>query len=314
MGKVNCFVTVSRGSMTQTMVKSAQPVDLDPDQITVMNFVADVGSRVRAARTEKDLSRRELSELSGISERYLAQLESGAGNISVALLFKVAIALEKKPDWFLTDHSDEGLSEVISDYRSANKIVREKVREMLSAATASSRKGERICLIGLRGAGKSTLGRMLADELDFGFVELNKLIEAQSGMPVSEVMALYGGEGYRQLEMKAIDNLAEQEENMVLAVGGGIVSEMETFGKILSSFHSVWLKAQPEEHMERVRDQGDYRPMAGNPNAMEELKSILTSREARYSRADVTVDTSGRSIEDSLHALQDAVRELILNE
>ncbi|MGI9350400.1 MAG: helix-turn-helix transcriptional regulator [Rhizobiaceae bacterium] len=297
------------------MLKPIEPSNPTHDQIDqekVDLFVSMVGSRVRAARTLKKISRRELSELSGVSERYLAQLETGASNISVALLFKVARALEKSPDWFLSDRMDDQTLDIMKKYQSANVFVKEKVSELLASVRVHEEKGERICLIGLRGAGKSSLGKLLAQDLQFEFVELNKLIEAQGGMPVSEVMALYGQEGYRQLEKQAVDKLANQKSKMVLAVGGGIVSEPDTFNTILTSFHSIWLKALPEEHMQRVRDQGDYRPMAGNPNAMDELKSILIDREALYSKADIVVDTSGQPLEESRKNLGEAVRHLIL--
>ncbi|MEM9277300.1 MAG: helix-turn-helix transcriptional regulator [Pseudomonadota bacterium] len=296
------------------MLRPVEQTDHDKDQGAVDKFVADVGAKVRLARTHSKISRRELSELSGISERYLAQLETGTSNISVALLFKIANALNKTPDWFLANQADDNTEELLRHYRSANIIIREKVLELLASNQSSPEKADRICLIGLRGAGKSTLGKLLSDELHFEFVELNKRIEAESGIPVSEVMALYGQEGYRQLEKQAVDKLADQDTKMVLAVGGGIVSEPETYEKILTSFHSIWLKALPQEHMQRVRDQGDYRPMAGNPNAMNELKSILTTREAEYARADIVVDTSGKTLKQSQAMLLDAVRDLILQE
>jgi XRE family aerobic/anaerobic benzoate catabolism transcriptional regulator len=151
----------------------------------------------------------------------------------------------------------------------------------------------------LRGAGKSTLGKLIADELSLEFVELNNLIEEQSGMPVGEVMALYGEEGYRQLEKQALDTICKTKTAVVLAVSGGIVSEIETYNQLLRTFHTIWIKASPEEHMERVREQGDVRPMAGNPKAMDELRSILTKREKLYSQADFKIDTSFQSIEES---------------
>jgi len=178
-------------------------------------------------------------------------------------------------------------------------------------ASASVNKGRRICLIGLRGAGKSTLGGLLADELSVDFIELNRMIETQSGMPVAEVMALYGQEGYRQLERRALNTVFETKDSVVLAVGGGIVSEQVTYKHLLRTFHTIWLKASPEEHMERVRDQGDVRPMAGNPKAMEELRSILTSRESLYARADSMIDTSNKTIEESKTDLTEAIKALI---
>jgi XRE family aerobic/anaerobic benzoate catabolism transcriptional regulator len=169
---------------------------------------------------------------------------------------------------------------------------------------------QRICLIGLRGAGKSTLGRLLGTELNVPFVELHRDIEEQSGMPVGEVMALYGLEGYRRLERQALERVVATHDCLVLAVAGGIVSEPETYGFLLRNFHTIWLKATPDEHMSRVRAQGDERPMAGNPKAMEELKSILTSREGLYAKAEAMVNTSGKTVEKSLLDLVKAVRQL----
>lgn len=278
----------------------------------VDQFVVDVGTKVRIARNGRMISRRELSELSGISERYLAQLESGASNISVALLFKIAKALDKSPDWFLGhEFMDDEAFQLLEKYKAANPILRMQVTELLDSSLGSAEKAERICFIGLRGAGKSTLGYKLAEQLGFDFVELSKLMESETGMPISEVIALYGLEGYHQRENQLIEQLCNTQDKLVLAVGGGIVSEAGTFAKILTRFHSIWLKASPEEHMQRVHDQGDYRPMAGNPNAMEELKSILTNREAEYAKADITIDTSHQSVEESGSAVFEAIRQLV---
>jgi len=246
----------------------------------VSQFLAGVGNRVRKERRAAKLSRRALSESSGVSERYLAQLETGSGNISLTILYRIAIALEKEPQWFLL------------------------------ATETNSRKAQRICLLGLRGAGKSTLGRYIAEQLSYKFIELNHAIESHSGMAISELMALYGQEGYRKLEGQAIRAIIESNSKVILAAAGGVVSEAETLDAVLSSFHTVWLKASPEEHMQRVRDQGDVRPMAGNPRAMEDLKSILTNREALYARADIMVDTSGKPLEDSQSELLSMVKRL----
>lgn len=275
-------------------------------------FVAAVGERVRKARERKGIARRVLSELSGVSQRYLAQLESGGGNISIALLFKVANALDHRVEW-LVGEDDPWSSEtarVAEFYRQATTEQRQRVMQILDPGRPAQLRRQRICLIGLRGAGKSTLGRLLGEELSIPFIELNRDIEEQSGMPVSELMALYGQEGYRRLERQAIERVVATSDSVVLAVGGGIVSEPETYGFLLRNFHTIWLKASPEEHMNRVRGQGDERPMAGNPKAMEELKSILTSREVLYAKAESIVNTSGKSVEDSLQDLTATIRDL----
>ena len=273
-------------------------------------FVKFVGDRVRKARERKGIARRVLSELSGVSQRYLAQLENGGGNISIALLHRVADALDHRIEW-LVGEEDPWASEaaqVAELYRSATAEQRQKIMNILNPGEAAQMRMQRICLIGLRGAGKSTLGRMLGGQIGFPFVELNHDIEEQSGMPVNEVIALYGQEGYRRLERQALERIVATSDTIIVAAGGGIVSEPETYKFLLRNFHTVWLKASPEEHMSRVRKQGDERPMAGNPKAMEELKSILTSRESLYAKAELMLNTSGKSPEESHRELAQSVR------
>jgi XRE family aerobic/anaerobic benzoate catabolism transcriptional regulator len=275
-------------------------------------FIAKVGERVRAVRHRKGMARRVLSELSGVSQRYLAQLENGDGNISIGLLYKVAEALDHRIEWLVGVEDPWGSqSERVAQlYSSATAPVRRRVMEILVAAEPAQSRRQRIGLIGLRGAGKSTLGRRLGAALSFPFVELNSDIEEQSGMPVTDVMALYGQEGYRRLERQALERVVATSDQVVLAVAGGIVSEPSTFQFLLRHFHTIWLKAPPETHMRRVAEQGDERPMAGNPKAMDDLKSILTSREALYAQADAEVDTEGRMPEESVRDLVDIVRKL----
>jgi XRE family aerobic/anaerobic benzoate catabolism transcriptional regulator len=189
-----------------------------------------------------------------------------------------------------------------------------QAKDVLSGAGASARQPTSfagIALIGLRGAGKSTLGKMLAKKIGWSFVELNKEIEAQNGLSVAEIIALYGQEGFRRLEQVALGQLLARKELMVLATGGGIVSEALTFDLILSSFYTIWLKAKPEEHMARVRRQGDLRPMADDRSAMAELRTILLSREPLYARASAVVDTAGLSIDNAASRLIDAVAPVL---
>ena len=272
-------------------------------------FIATVGERVRGARQRKGISRRILSELSGVSQRYLAQLEAGAGNISIALLYKVARALDHRIEWLVGEEDPWGseTAQMADLYRSATSEQRQRVMQILNPGRPAQVRRQRICLVGLRGAGKSTLGRLVGNALSLPFVELNRDIEEQSGMPVEEVMALYGQEGYRRLERQALERIIATSDALVLAVAGGIVSEPETFALLLRNFHTIWLKASPEEHMQRVRAQGDERPMAGNPKAMEDLKSILTSREALYGRAEAIVNTSGQTLEESSKSILKAI-------
>lgn len=277
----------------------------------VDDLMARVGERVRAARDRKGIPRRVLSEKSGVSPRYLAQLEAGEGNISIGLLQKVAHALDHKIEW-LVGEDDPWTSEAlrVADlYRSANTSVQEAVLATLAPEPTAQRRANRVCLVGLRGAGKSTLGRRAGMMLGIPFVELNREIEDQAGMPVDEVMAFYGQEGYRRLEAQALSRVIATHDTMILAVAGGIVAEPETYNRLLNHFHTIWVKATPAEHMARVREQGDERPMAGNPEAMEQLKSILTSREALYDKALAQLDTSGRTEDESLAELAGLIRE-----
>ncbi len=274
-------------------------------------FLELVGERVRAARARKNISRKALSEISGVSQRYLAQLETGSGNISIILLRRVADALDYKIEWLVgeEDPYSSKLLSIISLYKQATGDQRMKVLEILDPDHPNLKRSRRIAFIGLRGAGKSTLGRLSAEKIGFPFLELNEEIEQASGMPVNEVIALYGQEGYRRLEKQSVERIVATNDSIVLAVAGGIVSEPETFNYLLRHYHTIWLKADPTDHMTRVRGQGDERPMAGNPEAMDELKSILMSREALYERAEIEINTSGRTLEQTLEDVLGAIEE-----
>ncbi|WP_283807689.1 helix-turn-helix transcriptional regulator [Bradyrhizobium sp. LTSPM299] len=288
--------------------------DTDPET----GFLEQLGQRVRTMRALRGMSRKVLAKVSGISERYIAQLESGKGNVSIVLLRRVAGAMgahledlipssEPIPDWA-----------VIRDLlRKASQSQIAQAKDILAGGSASAQRRASfsgIALIGLRGAGKTTLGRMLAKKIGWSFVELNKEIEAQNGLSVAEIIALYGQEGFRRMEQAALTQLLARKELMVLATGGGIVSEPLTFDLILSSFYTIWLKAEPEEHMARVRRQGDLRPMADDRSAMAELRNILVSREPLYARASAVVDTAGLSVDAAAARLIDSVRPVLQNE
>lgn len=271
--------------------------------VSVALLIQHVGSRVRKTRKSLGMSRRELSERSGVSPRYLAKLEGGDGNISIGLLKKVALALETPAEAFLMDDDPEGteLRQITSLYRRADAATRARVLQVLDPERMQAQKAERLCLVGLRGAGKSTLGAKISEEFGAPFIELNREIEANAGMPVGEIIALYGQEGYRQLEADTLSKIVETHSRAVVAVAGGIVSEEDTFYRLLSRFHTVWIKASAGEHMDRVRAQGDVRPMEGNPQAMIQLREILKAREAFYAQADLVLDTSGKP-EDASHS------------
>ena len=280
-------------------------------------FLDQLGQRVRTMRALRGMSRKVLAKVSGISERYIAQLESGKGNVSIVLLRRVSNAMgahledlipaaDPAPDW-----------QVFRDLlRKATPSQIAQAKDVLAGYAASAHRASfaGIALIGLRGAGKSTLGKVLAKKIGWNFVELNKEIEAQNGLSVAEIIALYGQEGFRRMEQNALNQLLAQKEPMVLATGGGIVSEALTFDLILSSFYTIWLKAEPEEHMGRVRKQGDLRPMADDRSAMAELRNILVSREPLYARASATVDTAGLSVDAAAARLIDTVRPVLQNE
>ena len=280
-------------------------------------FLEQLGQRVRTMRALRGMSRKVLAKVSGISERYIAQLEGGKGNVSIVLLRRVSNAMgahledlipttDPAPDW-----------QVIRDLlRKATPSQIAQAKDVLSGHGASHHRSSfsGVALIGLRGAGKSTLGKILAKKIGWNFVELNKEIEAQNGLSVAEIIALYGQEGFRRMEQSALQQLLARKELMVLATGGGIVSEPLTFDLILSSFYTVWLKADPEEHMGRVRKQGDLRPMADDRSAMTELRNILLSREPLYSRASAVVDTAGLSVDAAAARLIDTVRPVLQNE
>lgn len=283
----------------------------DPEQ----GFLEQLGQRVRTMRALRGMSRKVLARVSGISERYIAQLEGGKGNVSIVLLRRVSNAMGAHLEDLIPDGEPVPDWPVIRDLlRKATPSQIAQAKDILagnavSAARRPSFAG--IALIGLRGAGKSTLGKMLAKKIGWSFVELNKEIEAQNGLSVAEIIALYGQEGFRRMEQAALGQLLARKELMVLATGGGIVSEPLTFDLILSSFYTIWLKAEPEEHMMRVRKQGDLRPMADDRSAMAELRNILVSREPLYSRASAVVDTAGLSVDAASARLFNAVNPVL---
>jgi len=281
-------------------------------------FLEQLGQRVRTMRALRGMSRKVLAKVSGISERYIAQLESGKGNVSIVLLRRVAGAMGSHLEDIIPS------SEPVPDWAVFRDLLRKATPNQIAQAkdalaggsTAAHRRAafSGIALIGLRGAGKTTLGRMLAKKIGWSFVELNKEIEAQNGLSVAEIIALYGQEGFRRMEQAALNQLLARKELMVLATGGGIVSEPLTFDLILSSFYTIWLKAEPEEHMARVRRQGDLRPMADDRSAMAELRNILVSREPLYARATAVVYTAGLSVDAAAARLIDSVRPVLQNE
>ena len=273
-------------------------------------FLTEVGAAIREARAQRGMSRKALAASAGVSERYLAEVESYGGNPSIVFLRRVASALGMP---LLTMLESGGA-------RSEQKLIRrfldglpaERLEEVLRRLTEEFGQTElvrrrRISLIGLRGAGKTTLGRALAKDLRRPFIELDQEIERDAGMSLSEVFHLYGQAGYRKIERRCLDRIIDSQEDIVLTVGGGIVSEPETYELLLLNCFTVWVKAAPEEHMSRVVEQGDMRPMSGHSAAMQDLRDILTSREPLYGKADVQLDTSGKTVEQSFNTLKQLV-------
>jgi XRE family aerobic/anaerobic benzoate catabolism transcriptional regulator len=262
------------------------------------------------------MTRKILSQQSNVSERHLAQLETGEGNISVLLLRRVAavlgvsleelFALNNQPT---RPNSAQKQSLLRFIERLPNHRFEEAAaRLMRDFGPEQDLRLDRIALIGLRGAGKSTLGSKLAAERNVPFIELDHEIEKDTGMPLAEIFSLYGQPGYRSIEKRTLERALRASEPAVISVGGGIVSEKETYDYLLAHCYTVWLKAQPEEHMSRVIAQGDFRAMAGSDRAMEDLRRILESREPLYRKADAIVDTSGESTDESFAKLKAALQ------
>jgi XRE family aerobic/anaerobic benzoate catabolism transcriptional regulator len=274
------------------------------------DFLLALGKRVRGIRERRGMARKVLALDAGVSERYLAQLEGGEGNVSIMLLRRIANALGVSQTMLLSsDDRSEGhwlirrFLQRLPEHRLEEVILRLECEIGLEEVARTNR----IALIGLRGAGKSTLGSQLAKELNLPFVELDKEIEREAGISLSEVFMLYGQSGYRRIERRCLEKIIQTYERAVISAGGGIVSETESYELLLANCFAVWLKAAPDEHMARVAAQGDFRPMLGNEEAMEDLRRILAAREPLYGKADVVVDTSRQSVEESLVKLRQAV-------
>ena len=304
----------STGKSNRSDGKSSSDTNLRAShEASVEAFIKRVGNRVFEERRQQGMSRRVLSELSGVSQRTIVLLETGVGNISISLLYRVSSALGQSVKSLMDSENEQQqhAERVANYYLSATPLRQQKVLALLDTEDHRKIKQKRLCLIGLRGAGKSTLGAMYGDRTGTHFVELNGEIESLCGMSVQELMSLYGQEGYRQLEQQALRNIAEQHDDVIVAAAGGVVTDEDTYAFLLKHFHAIWLKTTPEEHIRRVKDQGDERPMAGNPEAMSVLRSILTDREDHYRMADCLINTSGQSVETSLDELQHAAKKLL---
>jgi XRE family aerobic/anaerobic benzoate catabolism transcriptional regulator len=271
-------------------------------------FLQLVGDRVRMMRNRRGMSRKALANYSDVSQRYIAQLEAGEGNCSIVLLRRIAKAIGVQLMDLVDQRPDRQMETVLLEQfigrLSPSQLT--EARDLLVnhfEGRASARRRERIAFVGLRGAGKSTLGKLLAARLKRPFIELDRIIEQQNGMTLAEIFEMFGQETFRRSERTALEASLSAHPSFVLATGGGLVAEAATYELMLTSCLTVWVKAAPEEHMQRVVKQGDLRPMAKNAKAMDDLVSILRSREALYARADIVLDTTGLTAEQALDDL-----------
>ncbi|HMS81404.1 MAG TPA: helix-turn-helix transcriptional regulator [Burkholderiaceae bacterium] len=278
-------------------------------------FLVALGERVRSLRSRRGMTRKATAQIADVSERHLANLEYGVGNASILVLLQVSQALQcplaellgdvttSSPEWLLIREMLEQRDEATL------RRVRVAVGEMLGTGGANDARSHRVALIGLRGAGKSTLGERLADDLGFPFVELSREIEKFAGCSISEIQALYGQNAYRRYERRALEESIQIYPEAVIATPGGIVADPATFNLLLAHCTTVWLQADPEDHMKRVVAQGDMRPMAASREAMEDLKGILVGRAPFYAKAELRIDTSAQPLDVTFATLRARVRD-----
>ena len=277
-------------------------------------FLVALGERARNLRARRGLTRKAVALAADVSERHLANLEYGIGNVSILVLLQVAGALQcslaeligdvttSSPEWLL-------IRELLEERDEATlRRARVAVGELLGTGGDNAARSARVALVGLRGAGKSTLGQMLADDLDVPFVELSREIEKFAGCSVDEIQALYGMNAYRRYERRALEEAIQIYPEAVIATPGGLVSDAATFNLLLAHCTTVWLRASPGDHMQRVAAQGDVRPMAASREAMDDLKRILAGRAAFYSKAEIELDTSVKPLEATFADLRAKVR------
>jgi XRE family aerobic/anaerobic benzoate catabolism transcriptional regulator len=271
-------------------------------------YLRKLGERVRTLRHQRGITRKALAGYARVSERYLAQLEAGLGNVSIVLLRRIARAIGLPVAQLVHDGEEPTLDLVLLTQfleRLPATAVAE-ARDMLLhhfSAPSDDLRRRRIALIGLRGGGKSTLGRMLAERRHVPFIELDREIERRSGASLTEIFDMFGQETFRRAEREALDDILLRHEQFVVAAGGSIVTEPGTLELLLASCFTVWVRAAPEEHMKRVVAQGDMRPIANGTRAMEDLLSILKSREPLYAKADAMLTTTDKTPEQSLAEL-----------
>lgn len=275
-------------------------------------YLRRLGERVRTLRNQRGMSRKVLAKQAKVSERYIAQMEAGLGNCSIVLLRRIARAIGLPVTQLVHDGPEPALDLVLLTQflERLPPAALTQARDLLMQnfhPPADNTRRRRIALIGLRGGGKSTLGALLAERMDIPFIELDREIERRSGASLSEIFDMFGQETFRRAEREALDDVLRQHKSFVIATSGSIVTEPGTLEILLSSCFTVWVRAEPQDHMKRVMAQGDMRPMANSGRAMEDLVSILKSREPLYARADATLTTTGKSPEENLDELSQAI-------
>lgn len=301
---------VARSSRTasrpSTSAHPAQPLDSQ-------TLMVAVGRHVRQCRARKNLTRRELSRRTDISERYLGEVEKGRANVTLALLMRIADILGEPMTAFLPAEGMHRISPPLEALIARMSADDQAVlyRNLLRETHAPHSPVRGIALVGLRGAGKSTLGGMLAEAANVPFVSLTEAIQDIAGMGLGEMLELMGPGAYRRIERRALERIIAAHPLAVIEAGGGLVLETDTFNLLMRSYRTIWLKASPEEHMQRVIDQGDMRPMAGNEQAMDELRLILRERDPYYAQADHVLDTSGQTLRESLAELKQMCRDVL---
>ncbi len=293
----------------------AAPDGADGEPEAKNPFLVALGERVRSLRSRRGMTRKATAQIADVSERHLANLEYGVGNASILVLLQVAQALQcplaeligdvttSSPEWLLIREMLEQRDEATL------RRVRESIGGMLGTGGANEARSHRVALIGLRGAGKSTLGERLSADLGFPFVELSREIEKFAGCSISEIQALYGQNAYRRYERRALEESIQIYPEAVIATPGGIVADPATFNLLLAHCTTVWLQADPEDHMKRVVAQGDMRPMAASREAMEDLKGILVGRAPFYAKAELRIDTSAQPLDETFATLRARVRD-----
>lgn len=265
-----------------------------------------LAERLREARAERGMTRKALAQDSGVSLRFLAQLEAGRGNPSLSVLRRIAGALDL-PLESLVSESPQPVNQALI-LRLLGRLTPEQLvlaRRMLTErfAAAEGRKATSIALIGLRGAGKTTLGQRLAAHTGVPFIELDREVEHAYGATIGEILQLHGQAGYRRYERQCLEQILERHPQCVIETGGGLAAHPETFGILLGRTRVVWIRASPEEHMQRVIAQGDLRPMAKSKEAMSELRAILKAREPYYRQAPMQLLTSRKTPAQSFRDL-----------